>query len=65
MQMIVDISLIIFMLLFSYAFGRKSESDNKPVVPQEVTWFTLFLLMGILLLLNLPSIIQMMASYGE
>lgn len=63
--MIVDISLILLMFMFSYAFGRRSESDNQPVIPQEVTWFTLFQILGVLLILNLPAIFDMMLSYGK
>lgn len=65
MRLVIDIISIIFMLLFAYAFGRKSESDGKPVVPVTVTWFTLFIILGIMLLLNLPEIIKLMKLYSS
>lgn len=61
MQMIVDMLLIVLMFVFAYAFGRKSESDNKPIIPSEVTWFTLFFLLIILILLNLPAIFSLIS----
>lgn len=65
MQMVVDFSLIVIMFLFAYAFGRKSESDKRVVIPKTVTLNTLFLVLGVMLLLNLPSIISLMQNYGN
>lgn len=64
MQLMVDISLILVIFIFSYAFGRKSQSDNQPVIPTTVTWFSLFIIMGIYLLINLSSIINIMMAYS-
>jgi len=63
MKLVVDIIFFIFMFLFAYAFGRKSESDGKPVVPVTVTWFTLFIILGITFILNLPGFIRLVQMY--
>jgi len=64
MKLIVDVVFFVFMFLFAYAFGRKSESDGKPVVPLTVTWFTLFMILGIMFILNLPGIIRLIKLYS-
>src|SRR5699024_12530265 len=64
MKLIVDVISFIFMFLFAYAFGRKSESDGKPVVPLTVTWFTILMIFLIMLLLNIPFISKIMKLYS-
>lgn len=64
MQLIVDFSLILVIFIFSYAFGRRSTTDDQPVVPVTVTWFSLFIIIGIYILINLNSIIDIMVTYS-
>ena len=65
MQLILDLSLILIIFLFSYAFGRRSAADGKHVIPSEVTWFSLFFIVGVYVLINIPGIIQVMANYSS
>lgn len=65
MRLLVDLSLILIIFLFSYAFGRKSESDGEHVIPLTVTLFTLFLIVGIYIIINLPSIFEVMSRYSN
>lgn len=64
MQLIIDLSLILIIFIFSYAFGRKSAVDGQTVVPTTVTIFSMFIIIGIYLIINLPSIIDIMLTYS-
>lgn len=65
MKLFIDIFSISMMFVFSYALGRKSESDNKAVIPPMVTWFSIIWVVGIMILLNLSDIIKLMKFYSQ
>lgn len=65
MQLILDLSLIFIIFMFSYAFGRRSQVDGQPVIPPIVTLFSLFIIIGVYIVINLPGIIQVMVAYSS
>lgn len=63
MKLIMDSVMIFYMLIFSYALGRK-RSDGSNVVPIYVTAMAIIFVLAVFLILNIPSILELMQNYG-
>ncbi|MGM9926628.1 MAG: hypothetical protein ACI35P_01645 [Bacillus sp. (in: firmicutes)] len=64
MRLVLDIIMIFYMLVFAYAIGRR-RSDGERVIPAIVTLNASLVIIGIFVLLNIPSIFHLISSYGE
>lgn len=64
MRLILDVIMIFYMLVFAYAIGRK-RSDGEKVIPAMVTLNASLVVIGIFIVLNIPSIVRLVSTYGK